>query len=59
MPVYLVWLLILLAVSGVAGLGFTLGSGLGLVLAFIGASFVVFILWEPLLKPAIARVMKK
>jgi hypothetical protein len=59
MPVYLVWLLIVLAVSGVAGLGFTLGSGLGLGLAFVGASFIVFILWDPLIKPAIARVMKK
>ena len=59
MPVYLVWLLILLAVSGVAGLGFTLGSGLGSVLALIGAGFVIVILWEPLIKPAIERVMKK
>ena len=59
MPVYLVWLLILLAVSGVAGLGFTLGSGLGSILTIIGAGFVIFILWEPLIKPAITRVMKK
>ena len=59
MPVYLVWLLILFALSGVAGLGFSLGDGLGSVLAVIGASFVVSILWEPLLKPAIARIMNK
>lgn len=59
MPVYLVWLLILLAVSTVGGFGFSFGGWLSLILSFIGASFVVCILWEPLIKPAIARVMKK
>ena len=59
MPIYLIWLLIVLVVSGAAGIGFALGNLITSVLAFIGAAFVVFMLWEPLIQPAIKRIMNK
>ena len=59
MPAYLVYVLIILAISTVAGVGLTLGSWLVGFFTTIGFVVVLIALWEPLIKPALIRLTKK
>jgi hypothetical protein len=59
MPAYLVYVLIILALSTAAGVGFKAGSDLVQMFTAIGFGVVIIALWEPLIKPLIERITKK
>lgn len=55
MPVYLIYVLIILALSVAAGLGDKISDGLFGILAMVGLVVIVSALWEPLIKPLIKK----
>lgn len=59
MPAYLVYVLLILAISTIAGFGFKMGGDLERLLTTIGLAVVLITLWEPLIKPAIEKLTKK
>ncbi len=59
MSVYLVYVLIVLALAGGAGVVFKLGEGLGSILMIIGAIVVAQVLWDPVIKPRLEKWSKK
>jgi len=58
MPVYLIYILIVLAAGTVAGVGFRLGSWLVAILAIIGFVVVVAVLYKPLREAIIEKIKK-
>ena len=59
MPLYVIYLLIAVAFVGAGGAGFLAGQGLQTVFSFVGIGAVLFILWQPLIKPLLEKFSKK
>ncbi len=59
MPVWLMYILTALALGVVAGVGFVLGKGLASFFSIIGFLVIVGVLWQPFIKPWIAKLSEK
>ncbi len=59
MPVFLIYILAVGAIATVAGVGFSLGGGIASLFSTIGLVVVGYVLWEPLIKPMIEKIVKK
>lgn len=59
MPPLLIYALLILAISSIAGFGFKLGGALSSFLTAVGFVVVLMVLWEPLIKPFIEKIKKK